>query len=103
MKRFAFVLAILAFLLPGVCFAGPFGFDYGMTKNQVIALVGADKILKEDGPLLRVAAAPKPDENFEAYLLIISPDQGLLKIIATGKTLDTSEFGTELRVYYGAM
>ena len=103
MKRFAYLLAILAVLMPAACFAGPFGFEYGMTKAQVLAIVGQQNVLKDQDFLLRVASAPKPDDRFEAYLLLISPDKGLLKIIATGKTIDTSEFGSELRVYFGAM
>ena len=103
MKRFALILAMLTVLLPAACFAGPFGFDYGMTKDQVIAMVGSQNVIKNEGIFLRVAAAPKPDDNFEAYSLLISPEKGLLKIIATGKTWETSEFGTELRVHFGAM
>jgi hypothetical protein len=103
MKRFALVLAIVAFVLPAVCFAGPFGFDYGMTKDQVIAAVGRENVIKDQDFVLRVITAPKPDDNFEAYSLLISPEKGLLKIIATGTTIDTSEFGMELKVGFGAM
>jgi hypothetical protein len=103
MKRFAFLLAMLTVLLPAACFAGPFGFEYGMTKAQVLAIVGQQNVLKDQDFLLRVASAPKPDDDFEAYLLLISPDKGLLKIIATGKTIDSSPIGTELRVHFGAM
>jgi len=103
MKRFALILAMLTVLLPAACFAGPFGFDYGMTKDQVITMVGKDNVLKNEGFLLRVSSAPKPDDKFETYILLISPEKGLLKIIATGKTIGTSEFGTELRVFFGAM
>jgi hypothetical protein len=103
MKRFALLLAMLTVLLPAACFAGPFGFNYGMTKDQVIAIVGSHNVIKNEGILLRVTSAPKPDDDFEAYLLLISPDKGLLKIIAAGKTIDTSGSGTELRVFFGAM
>ena len=103
MKRFALILAMLTVLLPAACFAGPFGFDYGMTKEQVIAKIGAKNVIKDEGFILKVDAAPKPDENFEVFALLFSPEKGLLKIIATGKTLSTSGNGTELRVYFGAM
>jgi hypothetical protein len=99
MKRFAFVLALLTMLLPGVCLAsGPFGFDYGMTKEQVIALVGKDAVLKDQEYMLRVSNAPRPDPSFETYLLIISPEKGLLKIMADGLTIPSSAYGTELKV-----
>lgn len=103
MKRFALVLAILTLLLPAVCFAGPFGFDYGMTKDQVVHIVGGAHIIKDEGYILQVTAAPKPDDRFEVYLLIFSPEKGLLKIIATGKTIDTDVPGTELRLAYDDM
>jgi hypothetical protein len=98
MKRFVFFLALLTVALPGVCFAGPFGFNYGMTKEQVIAIVGKDAVLKDQDYLLRVSNAPSPDPAFEAYLLVISPTKGLLKIMATGKTIESSAYGTELKV-----
>jgi hypothetical protein len=103
MKRFAFVLAILVLLLPAACFAGPFGFNYGMTKDQVVHIVGGAHIIKDEGYILQVTTAPKPDDRFEVYLLIFSPEKGLLKIIATGKTIDTDQAGTELRANFGAM
>ena len=103
MKRFAVLLAMFTVFLPAACFAGPFGFEYGMTKAQVLAIVGQQNVLKDKDFVLRVATAPKPDDRFEAYALLFSPEKGLLKIIATGKTIDTSEFGVELRAYFGAM
>jgi hypothetical protein len=103
MKRFAFVLALLTIVLPGICFAGPFGFDYGMTKQQVIAKVGKDAVLKDQDYFLRVSTAPKPDSAFEAYLLVISPKTGLVKIVATGKTIDTGAYGTELQVGFSSV
>ncbi len=98
MKRVVFVLALLTIALPGLCFAGPFGFNYGMTKDQIIAIVGKDAVIKDQGFVLRVVKAPEADNRFEAYSLIISPDKGLLKIIAAGQTIDTSQYGTEVQV-----
>jgi hypothetical protein len=100
MKRIAVVLVLLTILLPGVCLAGPFGFERGMTKDQIIAIVGKDAVIKDQGYVLRVIKAPKPDSAFEAYTLLISPDKGLLKIIAAGQTIDSSPFGTETQVEF---
>jgi hypothetical protein len=98
MKRVVFVLALLTIALPGLCFAGPFGFDYGMTKDQVIKIVGKDAVIKDQGFVLRVLKAPEADNRFEAYTLLISPDKGLLKIIAAGQTIDSSGYGMEIQV-----
>jgi len=98
MKRVVFVLALLTIALPSLCFAGPFGFDYGMTKEQIIKIVGKDAVIKDQGFVLRVLKAPEADNRFEAYSLIISPDKGLLKIIAAGQTIDSSDYGMEIQV-----
>jgi hypothetical protein len=98
MKRVVFVLALLTIALPSVCFAGPFGFDYGMTKDQVIKIVGKDAVIKDQGFVLRVLKAPEADNKFEAYTLLISPEKGLLKIIAAGQTIDSSAYGVEIQV-----
>jgi hypothetical protein len=98
MKRVVFVLALLTIALPSLCFAGPFGFNYGMTKDQIVAIVGKDAVIKDQGYILRVVKAPEADKNFEAYTLLISPDKGLLKIIAAGQTIDSSKYGIEIQV-----
>ena len=78
---------------------GPFGFERGMTRAQIIALVGKDAVDAKGSTVdaLRVTTAPKPHPAFEAYLLIISPTEGLLKILASGNTIDTGDTGSELR------
>lgn len=98
MKRVVFVLALLTIALPGLCFAGPFGFDYGMTKEQIIKIVGKNAVIKDQGFILRVLKAPEADNKFEAYTLLISPEKGLLKIIAAGQTIDSSAYGMEIQV-----
>ena len=103
MKRVVFVLALLTIALPSLCFAGPFGFNYGMTRDQIIAIVGKDAVIKDEGFVLRVVKAPEADNRFEAYSLIISPDKGLLKIIAAGQTIDTSAYGTEIQVGFNSI
>jgi hypothetical protein len=98
MKRVVFVLALLTIALPSLCFAGPFGFNYGMTKDQIIAIVGKDAVIKDQGFVLRVLKAPEADNKFEAYTLLISPEKGLVKIIAAGQTIDSSAYGVEIQV-----
>jgi hypothetical protein len=79
--------------------AGPFGFEKGMTRDQIIKLVGKDAVdLKAShGGFLKLSTAPKPHSAFESYWLIISPTNGLVKVNASGKTIETGDSGVELR------
>jgi hypothetical protein len=76
---------------------GPFGFWYGMTKEQAIALTGKDSIKGVKDDSIEFTKAPKSHPAFESYTLIFSPTQGLLKIIAYGNDISTTVFGSEVR------
>jgi len=81
---------------------GPFGFQMGMTREQIIKLVGKSAVDQEysKNDVLAVRRAPVSDPAFEEYELVISPTEGLLQVSALGKTIKTDSFGTELRVAY---
>jgi hypothetical protein len=67
---------------------GPFGFEKGMSRQQIIQLVGESSIDPTplpDKDLLLVTTAPKPNDDIVRYLLTISPSQGLLRIVAQSK------------------
>ena len=111
-----FVIALLATLFAATCCCiaqqssnsqstGPFGLRRGMTKSQVISIIGHDAVKKETtnalgGSSLTVTSVPKPFREFEEYQLFFSNTDGLLKIIAIGKDIPTSEEGAELREHY---
>lgn len=75
----------------------PFGFKMGMTKAQIINILGekAIKEAKEDSLVLSSAPAPHPD--FDTYVVVISPDKGLLKVGAIGKPISVNDEGNELK------
>jgi hypothetical protein len=79
--------------------AGPFGFERGMTRSQIVTLVGKDAVdVKEsEADILVLRTAPKPHPAFDTYFLFISPTEGLLKIRAAGKLIETGDTGSELR------
>lgn len=77
--------------------AGPFGLRAGLTKSQVIQLVGKAAVKTDNGDVLTVTTLPKPHDAFEDYSLVISPQEGLLKIIAHGNNINTNGFGREVR------
>jgi len=75
----------------------PFGFAFGMTKQQAIAKLGKDAVEKDSGVNVVFKTAPNPHPDFEAYIAAFSPDKGLLKITAVSKDIQTSDDGSELR------
>jgi hypothetical protein len=67
--------------------SGPFGFEHGMTREQVVTLVGRDAVKHFKGDLddiVTLVTAPKPHPDFEEYMLMISPERGLVKILVSG-------------------
>jgi hypothetical protein len=83
--------------VPVVFGQGPFGLSWGMQREQVIQLVGNKAVdAKSAGDILYLTTVPKPNPAFESYVLLISPDRGLLKINAIGIDLRTNGFGSEV-------
>jgi hypothetical protein len=84
---------------PAVQSVEPFGFKMGMTRDQVVAAVGAKAIMKEadGGDMLFLSTAPKPYADVQFYLVVISAKSGLAKVLASSKTLQVNSFGTELQ------
>ena len=77
--------------------SGPFGFEAGMTMEQIIEIVGSAAIKETTGDTTIFSNAPKADPIFESYALRISPEHGLLKIVALSKNINTNGFGNELK------
>jgi hypothetical protein len=103
---------MVCFLAAGCLFAqqvnGPFGLHRGMTKAEVISIIGRDAVTKDlpnplGGSLITVNTAPKPFREFEIYQLYFSRADGLLKIVALGRDIDTSEDGSEVRDQYASL
>ena len=78
--------------------AGPFGFEKGMTQQQVIHLLG--KPMKSDGDQLMFDTAPKPHAAYVVYALDFSPKAGLLRVVAGRSHRIADDHGTELRSAY---
>jgi len=86
-----------------VASGGPFGFEKGMTREQIIQLVGKEAVSQQDKApsyILALKTAPKPHPAFEEYILSISPKSGLLKLSAIGKTIDCDAYGTDLKTAF---
>jgi hypothetical protein len=101
--RLAFALILLLAIASPAIGAGPFGFEKGMTREQVVKLVRDTAVTKvtkgstEDITILTLNTAPKPHPDIEDYMLLFSSTDGLLKIVASRRTIRTNGFGSALR------
>ena len=90
-------LAIAALLSTAAIptYAGPFGLSMGMTLPEIkkIASVQATK-----SPHIYVlSSVPTPHTDIDRYTIFLTPNNGLCKIIASGKTLATSVYGDRVK------
>ena len=75
----------------------PFGFELGMTKAQLITAIGQKAITEEKDDVLVLSTAPNPHSSFDSYMVLISPDKGLLKVVAEGLTISVNDEGDQLK------
>jgi len=70
-----------------------------MTKAEMIDLVGHAAIdqANSSGDAVIVNRAPRPHPSFAYYVVIISPRNGLVKVVGVGTTIETSAYGSELK------
>jgi hypothetical protein len=66
-----------------------------MTKAELSRVASLKP--ETDSPLVyTIATVPKPHVRFESYVVMVSETIGLCKVVAVGKSIETSAFGTEL-------
>lgn len=88
-------------LLPG---SGPFGFEAGISGDIIEKMTGeAPRLVKESENLYLLDRAPKPNDAFEQYGLVISPTVGLCVVRGVGKTTQTNDYGHQLQASYDVM
>ncbi|WP_045122110.1 hypothetical protein [Pseudomonas sp. GM30] len=84
--------------------SGPFGFEAGISADVIEKMTGeAPRLVKESENLYLIDNAPKPNDAFDQYGLVISPTVGLCVVRGVGKTIQTNDFGHQLQAGYGAM
>ncbi|NWB08919.1 hypothetical protein HX862_13490 [Pseudomonas sp. D5002] len=84
--------------------SGPFGFEIGISGDIIEKMTGeAPRLVKESENLYLLDKAPKPNDAFDQYGLVISPTVGLCVVRAVGKTIQTNDFGHQLQAGYGTM
>ncbi|MEJ3661628.1 hypothetical protein WD277_11715 [Pseudomonas fragi] len=77
---------------------GPLGLAGGLSKNLIERMTGETlQLSNEAQSLYTMTRAPKANESFERYALVISPTVGLCQIRAIGKTISTNGYGHQLK------
>ena len=78
--------------------AGPFGLRMGMTAAELRQLADVKAVEPDQRPIvLQTERLPKHHDAFEGYLLIVSEQVGLCKIVGLGETIAVKPEGKELR------
>lgn len=85
--------------------AGPFGFQKGMTKEQVINMLGRDMIREVlpdagGGSIIIFNTAPAPAKEFTSYSVVIGKDDGVLKVIAATSPITSEAAAPDLYKKY---
>lgn len=92
------LLIAATFFATATVIAGPLGLSKGMTLQE---LKKQGTFAPSNEPFIYTAkkiANGHPD--FESYTVIVTPEQGLCKMQALSKDIETSSFGTELESKY---
>ncbi len=79
---------------------GPFGMHRGMTREQVIQMVGANAVIEAGGDSLTLSTVPIPLPAFHVYAVFFSAKDGLLKIVAVADGIKTDGFGKNVRDFF---
>ena len=88
---------VLVLMATGLAMAqddnGPVGMHKGMTREQVIQIVGTNAVIEASGDSLTLSTVPRPLPAFHVYALFFSPKGGLLKIVAVADGIKADGFG----------
>lgn len=95
--RLAAFCALTVTLAPTQGLASAFGFKAGVTKEQIVAILGSQTLTRVDGDVYIFSKAPPPASRIQEYMCAISPEKGLLKVVAISKDIETNSFGQALK------
>jgi hypothetical protein len=68
-----------------------------MTKEQIVAILGDKALTRVHDDAYTFSTAPSPHPEFESYICFVSPEKGLLKVVAISKDIETNSFGEAIR------
>lgn len=75
----------------------PFGFREGMTRSEIFASLGRGAAVIDDGDVLVLRTAPKPDPDFPLYVVCLSDQTGIAKVGGMLGGIVTSPDGESVR------
>jgi hypothetical protein len=87
-------------LLPCACFAGPFGLEAGMSRDEVIKKLGKDAKIGKDDHLISSTTAPTPNRNFISYEFHFDINNRLDSIEALSINVPTQSDGSDLLYFF---
>lgn len=91
-----YVIAIVAITVAAGAKAGPFGLEMGTPLSKLVV----EKQLKENAYQISV---PKTNSDFGRYLAIVTPEDGLCKILAIGVDHPSDAQGVMVREIFAAL
>lgn len=95
-----FMLAFLVALLPAAAFAAQFG----LSQGESLADISKVATLKKMKPFVySTPSLPDGNDSFNDYRLIITPDQGLCKVIAWTPDIESSVYGDAIKDKFAAL
>lgn len=96
MKRLLF----LVLMAPVMVAAGPLGFEMGQSADEISKKVDIKEVKRY---VYASTTTPNPNDNFDSYALVITPEHGLCKIMAKGREFQSSSFGDEVISRIGSL
>jgi hypothetical protein len=97
MKLKLVTLSMLLLSVPSLCFAGPFGFEAGMSRKDLIEKLGAGAIVDQIRDSVTFNSAPTKSEYFDQYLCFFDKNDRLESVMAMSKPRKTTAAGEDLR------
>lgn len=77
----------------------PFGFSMGMSKDDLQRTLGTSLQPVPRFPhMFEVRSAPKPDDYFNSFAVLIGPHSGLCELLAVGPDLAASDVGSTFSI-----
>jgi hypothetical protein len=93
------ILGIVLFNIAALGFSGPFGFEMGMTLEEVAAACTEEPIPEAEKNVYMVKPR-KSHPNFSIYTVSIDENVGLYNIQAFNIKIPTSVYGTQLKTFF---
>ena len=87
---------LLMFAFSREVIAGPFGLSQGMPLSSL-------KVVRKLSDGMYSITVPNPNSGFEIYTAVLTPQDGLCKIVALGKDFDNDRYGSSAREKYAEL